>query len=202
MRNYFHKITSFEIDSERLYSEWHEVATKHNMFSRTETYESTKKFTLPFYYKLMINYPSSLNENVDPVWIQSGESNIGEGHDSYDINNIVKDFQGSHTEVVAKKCAEYLQSKYSNYYRLTTVKYAALAPKSHISTHTDGISVPRFFLSANVPTGCYMEVCGEQHPLDEQGAFFKMICSAPHSPINQSDGYRLMMVFDVAKINL
>jgi hypothetical protein len=202
MRNYFHKLTSFDIDSKRLYDEWFSVATKHDMFARTIAYKhsdpNNTKFLQPYYLKLLINYPSELDENIDPVWVQSGDSNAGEGLISYKLDNIIKDFQGSYTEQVAKLCGEYLQKKYP-VYNLTCIKYAVLAPKSFIKTHIDGSVLPRFFLSASVPIGCYMEVCGERYPLEERGALFRMLTTAPHSPINESDGYRVMMVFDVVK---
>lgn len=202
MHNYFQKISSFEINSDLLYQEWYNVAVKHDMFNRTESFVHPEKFILPYYYKLLINYPSSLNEEIDPVWIQNDESNLGHADiANFDINNIVKDFKGTQTEIVAKLCGDYIKNKFPNY-RLTVVKYAALKPNSFISKHVDGKStIPRFFLSVRALEGTYMEVCDEKHPLNDHGALFKMRCMVPHSPINQSTDYRVMMIFDVAKKN-
>lgn len=204
MRNYFYKIGFFEIDSKKLYDEWHAVGTKNDMFNRTENFVGSRtldhRASTPFYYKLLINYPSTLDENIDPVWLDGSDDNHGAGDDAtFTINNIMKDFQNSYTAEVVSKVNEFLKTKYKEY-RTTVIKYAVLKPNSYIREHVDKSSIPRFFLSVNAPKGCYMEVCGEKHSLSETGALFRLMCNVPHSPINNSDDYRLMISFDVVPV--
>ena len=198
MNNYFHKVTQFEINSNNLYNEWMSVATKHNMFARSLSFKDSENHLLPNYYKLLINYPDHMDENIDPVRIHNDPSIKGQLVPPFSANNIVKDFQGTYTEQVVKEVSAYLLNRYP-VYSLATIKYAVLQPKSKIVTHTDISTTPRFFLSASVPKGCYMESAGEKIPMDETGALFRMNVNVPHSPINESDDYRVTILFDVDK---
>jgi hypothetical protein len=203
MINYFHKINKFYIDHKKLYDEWYEVATKHDMFERTHHFVSRRSLdyspSIPVYYKLLINYPTSMDQNIDPVWLDRSEDNDTGSDTTFSIDNINTNFKNSYTESVVKHVDKFITSKYKTY-KTTVVKYAALRPNSLINTHVDKRSIPRFFLTVNAPQGCFMEVCGDRHSLSDAGALFKMICNAPHSPINESDQFRVMIIFDVAPV--
>jgi hypothetical protein len=198
MNNYFYKIKQFEIDSNQLYHEWMKVATKHNLFCRSESFKNSNNHILPNYYKLLINYPDHMDENIDPVRIHNDPLIKGQLKPPFSITNIVKDFQGTYTEQVLKKVGNFILNTYP-VYSLGTIKYAVLKPNSKIVTHTDISDTPRFFLSASVPKGCYMESADEKIPMDETGALFRMNVNVPHSPINESDDYRVTILFDVVK---
>lgn len=201
MRNYFYKITTFDIDGPRLYKEWLEVATKFDMFNRSNSFVPTRSIgTQPYYLKLMINYPSPIGPQMDPVWIPFCDTNAGEDQpdELYSLSNIINDFQGTYTEQVAHEVGSYIQNRYKEY-KLTKVKYASLAPNSLITPHTDGTVEPRFFLTVNAPKGTYMKIFEERYTYEEVGSLFRLNVRGQHSPINESDDYRVMMAFDVVK---
>jgi hypothetical protein len=199
MNNYFRKISKFEINNSHLYDEWIKIATKHDLFNRTENFISDEMHTLPNYYKLWINYPLHLDENMDPVGCDSRAGN--QLRPPYSFDKLNKDFQGTYTEEVVKKVGTFIKNKYP-VYNLTSIKYAVLGPKSLIKAHADISNVPRFFLCVSVLDGCYMEMAGERVPMNEIGALYRMNCNVAHSPINESDGYRVTILFDVQIVSV
>ena len=198
MINYFYKVTNFDINSKLLYDEWIVVAKKHNVFQRTAEYRPKKGHFLPNYYKVLINFPDNLSEDMDPVWIHRNPYNQGMTAPNWNINSILKDWQGTYTEQVARTVNSFLLQKNPEY-KLQVINYAALGPKSRIAPHTDNITEPRFFLSVSAPEGCYMEINNEKHSMSEVGALYRLNLQAVHSPINESNDFRLMMMFDYLK---
>ena len=198
MNNYFHKIHKFDIDEKRLYEEFLHVATKHDIFERTKKFIEENK-GIEFYktyYRLRINYPSNCKSDMDPVVIQGFTNRSDSDWGDYDIENIIDDFKDSYTSKIAKEVHDYIIGRYPEY-KMSSVKYHVLAPRASLTLHRDGIDVPRFFLSANVPEGAYMQIIDEKIPMHENGALYKLICGALHNPLNESDGYRVSMVFTV-----
>lgn len=197
MNNYFFKIAKFDIDQSLLYNEWFHVATKHDMFNRTikfiENNDGMEVYKT--YHRLRINYPSSMSSDMDPVMIQGYNSHVESI--GYSIDNIIDDFKGSYTEKIARQVHDYLLEKYPALY-ITSIKYHSISPKSSLTLHVDDSTIPRFFLSASVPEGCYMQINDEKIPMHETGALFRMMCKVLHNPLNESEGYRVSMVFDVA----
>jgi hypothetical protein len=198
MNNYFHKIHKFDIDQKRLYDEFMEVARKHDMFERTrKIIKETKGMPVySTYYRLRINYPNKCDSAMDPVVIQEHNTSLDWG--SYNIDNIVDDFKGTYTSEVAKIVHDYIIDRYPEY-KMGSIKYHVLAPKSSLTLHTDGTNLPRYFLSASVPEGSFMQINDEKIPMHETGALYKLICRAFHNPLNESNGYRVSMVFTVEK---
>jgi len=196
MNNYFFKVAQFDIDEKLLYDEWFRVATKHDMFDRTKKFieENNGMQVYKTYHRLRINHPSNMSSSMDPVMIQGYNSHVE--FTDYSIDNIVDDFKGSYTEKVARLVYEYLCEKYPAY-AFTSIKYHSISPKSSLTLHTDNTTIPRFFLSASVPEGCYMQINNEKVPMHETGALFRLMCKVLHNPLNESDGYRVSMVFDV-----
>jgi hypothetical protein len=198
MNNYFHKIHKFDIDEKRLYDEFITVANKHDMFERTKKFieDNNGMSVYKTYYRLRVNYPSNCASDMDPVVIQ--------GYNSHDLNeeslieNIIDDFKGTYTAEIARSVNEYLCERYP-IYKVVSIKYHVLAPNSSLTLHTDGTDVPRFFLSVSVPEGAYMQINDEKIPMHENGALYRLICRPLHNPLNESDGYRVSMVFTVEK---
>ena len=195
MNNYFYKVGFFEIDADLLYEEWLKISNKFNLFELT--HEFTSKGHCPNYYRLEINQRDNSVESDNPVLIHG----VGEEvHDSeHNSNNIVSDFHNTYSAEVSSKVVKYLESKYPTY-KVTRIKYAALAPGAFLGLHTDKRDAPRFFLFIRVKQGCYMHIAGDKIPMNEPGALYRFNCQALHSPVNESDDYRLCMMFDVKKI--
>lgn len=196
MNNYFYKLHNFKIDDKLLYEEFMKVAIKHDMFERTRKFvEQTNGWsTHKTYYRLRINYPEKLTSDCDPVVIEG--YNVSDQLGSYSIDDIVDDFKDTYTCKVVREVYDYLIDRYPNY-KIGSIKYHVLAPHSSLTLHKDGTSKPRFFFSANVPDGCYMQIMDEKVPMNENGTLFRMMCNVLHNPLNESDGYRLSIVFDI-----
>jgi len=198
MQHYFQKITSFDIDAKMLYDEWFNVAEKHNMFKRTNRYKPIiKGYWHRFYYNLIINYPDGYTEDIDPVWITNCTDNQGQVNEGWSIENIIKDFKGSYTEKIAKTVNDYVITRYKSY-KPITVKYAVLGPNYSIPPHIDKDVTPRFFLTIHAPKGCYMQMLGEKLTHGMPGHLFRIQQQVEHSPINESDDFRVIMMFDYA----
>lgn len=199
MINYFYKVTNFAINQTQLYNEWFTVANKHDLFKRTQEFIPSKKsHFFPFYYRMLINYPDSFNENLDPVWVHKNPLNQGIGQPNWSVNNIIKDWKNTYTENVVRIVNDYIMQKNVNY-KIQTIKYTVLGPYSKISPHTDNDPKPRFFLSVSAPIGCYMEIYGIRHSMSEVGALYRLNSRCIHSPVNESNEYRVMMTFDYLK---
>lgn len=197
MNNYFFKVGQFDIDQGMLYNEWFHVATKYDMFDRTRKFieENNGMEVYKTYHRLRINHPDNMSSNIDPVMIQGYNTHVEST--GYSIDNIVDDFKGTYTEKVARQVYDYLSEKYPAL-QVTNIKYHSISPKSSLTLHVDDTTIPRFFLSASVPEGCYMQINNEKIPMHETGALFRMMCKVLHNPLNESDGYRVSMVFDIA----
>ena len=90
-----------------------------------------------------------------------------------------------------------MTDRYTNY-SISGIKYHALAPRCSLELHRDGgSSIPRFFLIASVLEGCYMQINDEKIPMHEEGSLFRLNCNVLHNPVNETDAYRLCIVFDV-----
>jgi len=189
----FTKVHQFDIDCNLLFKEWHDIASKQQIFADSRTY-----------LLLLITYPSSYNQDIDIAKFQNtiGVDNFYNISSEFSVRNIVKDFKNTYTEHVAQKVSEYIETSFSNY-NTTIIKYAAQPPncrmRTHVDTHPNSM-LPRFLLAVNAKHGSIMEVDGCQYPLDEQGSLFMLDRTVAHSPINQSNDYRLLMHFDVKQI--
>ena len=195
MNNNFYKIGFFEINSDLLYDEWLQTSNKFDLFNKT--HKLTQGNFCKKYYRMRINHSDNFMKQDDPTLIQGFSEKFDD--DTYSIDNIITDFQNTHTAEIAKQVSLYLENKYTAY-KVTRIKYHALGIGAQLSLHTDNMSVPRFFLFVRVKEGCLMRIAGDIIPMTEPGALYRFNCKAPHSPINQSDDYRLCMVFDVKKI--
>jgi|688.fasta_scaffold169458_2 hypothetical protein len=197
MNNYFFKIAKFDIDETLLYNEWFHVANKYDAFNRTKKFiediNGVKGYKT--YHRLRINYPDNMSSDMDPVMIQGYNTEVEAT--GYSIDNIIDDFKGSYTEKIARQVHDFLLEKYPAYI-VTNIKYHSISPKSSMTLHIDDSTRPRFFLSASVPEGCFMQINNEKIPMHETGALYRMICKVLHNPLNESDGYRVSMVFDIA----
>ena len=195
MNNSFYKVGFFDIDADRLYTEWYNASISFDLFEKTHNLTMSNRAKK--YYRMRINHSNHFVKSEDPCIIHGVSKSYDE--DTYSIDNIIDVFKNSYTEEIVKQVCDFLNTKMIAY-KVTRIKYHALGPGAFLPLHTDGSETPRFFLFIRVKQGSYMHIAGDKIAMHEPGALYRFNCKALHSPINESDDYRLCMIFDVKKI--
>ena len=184
----FQFVKQFNFDCDLLLKEWNKLTARLSVFSRPRQYP-----------RLLITHPKEYNDDIDIVNFteQIGVENFYKISNTCSLDNIVKDFQNTYTETVAREVAHFLADEY----KVTVVKYAGLAPNFAMRMHTDIDCHPRFMLLVSGNNQCYMDTENLRQPIDKISGLYKLDRQRPHNPVNLGTTWRIMIHFDVVAHN-
>jgi hypothetical protein len=116
---------------------------------------------------------------------------------SWNVDNILKPFQGSYTEQVVCDVNKWLNNIGL---RVTIVKYAELVSGQAFCLHTDDFYDYRFHIPVATNKGAMFHVDKGLYFMHDVGAMYKMITNKEHACWNVGHTPRVHLIFDTEEL--